>query len=42
VIRVIDEMHTPDSSRYWISPSYDSRMKEGKEPKNVDFEIGVC
>mmetsp|Transcript_5706 Transcript_5706/g.12006 ORF Transcript_5706/g.12006 Transcript_5706/m.12006 type:complete len:107 (+) Transcript_5706:572-892(+) len=32
-------MHTPDSSRYWILPSYDSRMKEGKEPENVDKEF---
>ena len=39
VIRVIDELHTPDSSRYWIKHSYQSRMADGKEPENVDKEF---
>jgi phosphoribosylaminoimidazole-succinocarboxamide synthase len=32
---LIDEIHTPDSSRYWIADSYD----EAREPKNFDKEF---
>ena len=39
VIRIIDEMHTPDSSRYWIADSYEARLAEGKEPENIDKEF---
>jgi len=48
VIRLIDEIHTPDSSRYWLAPSYESRMSQGLEPENIDKEflrlwyISVC
>ena len=38
-IKVCDEMHTPDSSRYWIAASYDERIAAGKEPENVDKEF---
>ncbi|KAK4537754.1 hypothetical protein CDCA_CDCA14G3779 [Cyanidium caldarium] len=38
-IRLIDEIHTPDSSRYWLATSYEERMASGKEPENVDKEI---
>eukprot|EP00871_Galdieria_phlegrea_P003414 jgi/Galph1/4073/GphlegSOOS_G2745.1 len=38
-ILLIDEIHTPDSSRYWLSHSYEERMKQGKEPENVDKEF---
>lgn len=38
-IRLIDEIHTPDSSRYWISKTYDERMTAGQEPQNVDKEF---
>lgn len=38
-ICLIDEVHTPDSSRYWLATSYDKRMREGKEPQNVDKEF---
>lgn len=38
-ICLIDEIHTPDSSRYWIAGSYDDRMKAGEEPENVDKEF---
>ena len=34
-----DEVHTPDSSRYWVKDSYDSLMKEGKEPESLDKEF---
>lgn len=29
-IMVIDEMHTPDSSRYWLAGSYEERLAAGK------------
>ncbi|MDD9944211.1 MAG: phosphoribosylaminoimidazolesuccinocarboxamide synthase [Myxococcales bacterium] len=35
---VIDEIHTPDSSRYWFSRSYEARMAEGKSPESFDKE----
>mmetsp|Transcript_1406 Transcript_1406/g.2025 ORF Transcript_1406/g.2025 Transcript_1406/m.2025 type:complete len:333 (+) Transcript_1406:3-1001(+) len=38
-IFLIDEVHTPDSSRYWIADSYQKRMLEGKEPENIDKEF---
>eukprot|EP00164_Ancoracysta_twista_P003591 GFYU01004800.1.p1 GENE.GFYU01004800.1~~GFYU01004800.1.p1 ORF type:complete len:447 (-),score=97.58 GFYU01004800.1:114-1454(-) len=38
-IVIIDEMHTPDSSRYWIADSYDDRFKNGQEPENIDKEF---
>ncbi len=39
VIRLIDEIHTPDSSRYWIAASYEPRFAKGDEPENVDKEF---
>lgn len=38
-ILLIDEVHTPDSSRYWISHSYEEHFKNGLEPENVDKEF---
>lgn len=38
-ILLIDEIHTPDSSRYWIADSYEQRIREGHEPDNVDKEF---
>merc|ERR1711920_699140 len=38
-ILLIDEVHTPDSSRYWLSSSYEERLMEGKEPENIDKEF---
>ncbi len=38
-IVLIDEIHTPDSSRYWIAETYDERMNAGKEPQNIDKEF---
>ncbi|KAJ0024565.1 hypothetical protein Pint_08417 [Pistacia integerrima] len=35
-ILLIDEVHTPDSSRYWIAHSYEERFQNGLEPENVD------
>tara|TARA_Y100001936_G_scaffold253252_1_gene316803 strand:+ start:2905 stop:3888 length:984 start_codon:yes stop_codon:yes gene_type:complete len=38
-ITLIDEIHTPDSSRYWIVDSYEERTQSGQEPENVDKEF---
>ena len=38
-IVLIDEIHTPDSSRYWITETYNERMAAGEEPQNVDKEF---
>jgi phosphoribosylaminoimidazole-succinocarboxamide synthase len=38
-IVLVDEIHTPDSSRYWISNSYQERFDAGKEPENIDKEF---
>jgi phosphoribosylaminoimidazole-succinocarboxamide synthase len=35
---LIDEIHTPDSSRYWFSKSYEERMQAGKTPESFDKE----
>jgi phosphoribosylaminoimidazole-succinocarboxamide synthase len=37
-IVVIDEMHTPDSSRYWLAASYEGRLSRGEEPESFDKE----
>jgi phosphoribosylaminoimidazole-succinocarboxamide synthase len=36
---VIDEVHTPDSSRYWIRATYDDRLAAGLEPESLDKEF---
>ena len=36
---LIDEVLTPDSSRWWIADSYDSRLAAGDEPESLDKEI---
>jgi phosphoribosylaminoimidazole-succinocarboxamide synthase len=38
-IFLIDEIHTPDSSRYWVKESYMSRFIAGQEPENIDKEF---
>ena len=38
-ILLIDEIHTPDSSRYWVADTYEDRMKNGEEPQNIDKEF---
>lgn len=35
---LIDEIHTPDSSRYWVKKTYPGRFKKGLEPENYDKE----
>jgi phosphoribosylaminoimidazole-succinocarboxamide synthase len=34
----IDEIHTPDSSRYWYASDYDERFARGEEPRGLDKE----
>ncbi len=34
-IHLIDEVHTPDSSRYWIAATYKDRIAAGLEPESV-------
>jgi len=36
---LIDEIHTPDSSRYWQRDSYEARFGAGKEPQYFDKEF---
>ncbi|KAG6672354.1 hypothetical protein I3842_16G053200 [Carya illinoinensis] len=38
-VLLIDEVHTPDSSRYWIAHSYEERFHNSIEPENVDKEF---
>ncbi|MSP52717.1 MAG: amidophosphoribosyltransferase [Gammaproteobacteria bacterium] len=38
-IIIIDELHTPDSSRYWIEKTYAQRIEAGEEPENFDKEF---
>lgn len=35
---LIDEVHTPDSSRFWLADTYDERVAAGDEPDNFDKE----
>lgn len=35
---VIDEIHTPDSSRFWLASSYEARLAAGEEPESFDKE----
>lgn len=37
-IIVIDEIHTPDSSRYWYRDRYERAMSEGHQPEALDKE----
>ncbi|MBP9773163.1 MAG: phosphoribosylaminoimidazolesuccinocarboxamide synthase [Candidatus Peribacteraceae bacterium] len=34
-----DEVHTPDSSRYWVADTYEKRLSEGLEPESLDKEF---
>ena len=35
---LIDEIHTPDSSRFWDKKSYRENLKKGENPENFDKE----
>jgi phosphoribosylaminoimidazole-succinocarboxamide synthase len=36
---VIDEIHTPDSSRFWRAATYDERMRAGQDPDPLDKDF---
>jgi phosphoribosylaminoimidazole-succinocarboxamide synthase len=36
---LIDEVHTPDSSRFWKADSYEARFASGEDPENFDKEF---
>jgi phosphoribosylaminoimidazole-succinocarboxamide synthase len=38
-LMLIDEVHTPDSSRYWEGETYEARLAAGEEPQSLDKEI---
>lgn len=38
-LTLIDEVHTPDSSRFWRADSYSARHNRGEEPENFDKEF---
>jgi len=38
-LTLIDEIHTPDSSRYWKAESYDERFNKGEDPEYFDKEF---
>ena len=37
-LTIIDEVHTPDSSRYWRASTVEERRAAGEEPENLDKE----
>jgi len=36
---LIDEVHTPDSSRWWVAATLDERRAVGAEPESLDKEV---
>jgi phosphoribosylaminoimidazole-succinocarboxamide synthase len=36
---VIDEIHTPDSSRFWMASTYDERFAAGLDPEPLDKDF---
>jgi phosphoribosylaminoimidazole-succinocarboxamide synthase len=36
---VIDEIHTPDSSRFWRAATYDERFRAGQDPEPLDKDF---
>jgi len=38
-VLIIDEVHTPDSSRYWKADTYAQRIVDSLEPENFDKEF---
>jgi phosphoribosylaminoimidazole-succinocarboxamide synthase len=38
-IVLADEVHTPDSSRYWLSASYPARFAAGEPPETLDKDF---
>lgn len=38
-LTIADEVHTPDSSRYWLKETYQQRFDAGEEPESLDKEF---
>jgi phosphoribosylaminoimidazole-succinocarboxamide synthase len=38
-ILLADEIHTPDSSRYWLAASYERRFDAGEPPESLDKDF---
>ncbi|MDI7274715.1 MAG: phosphoribosylaminoimidazolesuccinocarboxamide synthase [Anaerolineae bacterium] len=38
-LHLIDEVHTPDSSRFWRAETYEERLSGGQEPDSYDKEL---
>lgn len=38
-ILIADEIHTPDSSRYWISSGYEAALRDGTRPPSFDKDV---
>lgn len=38
-LMLIDEVHTPDSSRYWLARTYKQKFAQGDNPETYDKEI---
>jgi phosphoribosylaminoimidazole-succinocarboxamide synthase len=38
-ILLIDEIHTPDSSRFWLKSTYQEKINNKQEPENIDKEF---
>jgi phosphoribosylaminoimidazole-succinocarboxamide synthase len=38
-VMLIDEVHTPDSSRFWKADTYEARFAAGEDPENFDKEF---
>lgn len=38
-VMLIDEVHTPDSSRYWKADTYEEQFNLSQEPENFDKEF---
>jgi phosphoribosylaminoimidazole-succinocarboxamide synthase len=37
-LHVVDEVHTPDSSRYWYADTYQKRFEKGEKQRKIDKE----
>ena len=38
-VLLVDELHTPDSSRFWIEHNYKELFNKGKDPESIDKEV---
>lgn len=38
-VLLVDEVHTPDSSRWWVAASLEERRAAGSEPESLDKEV---